>query len=45
MGCYNSGLNLLKLALKEVKWLFFTGLTVGTGITNGKELCRELAML
>lgn len=45
MGCYNSRLNLLKLALKDRKRLFSTGLRVGTGITNGKELCRGLVML
>lgn len=39
------GLNFLKLALKKGKWLFFTGLTVETGLTNGKELCREPEML
>lgn len=45
MGHYNSWPNFLNLALKKGKWLFFTGLTAGTGITNGKELCRELVIL
>lgn len=45
MGHYNPGQDFLNLALKEGRGLFFTGLTAGTGITNGQELCRELVML